>query len=153
MTYYQIDGKIYYFNLDAVFELVSKIPNNEKIINTTITQYYGGDSEKNAWNAVLQCVPPLILTVKINNIPKYQRAEAEKDETEIHHRRHLDVRNRFQHFRKEDDKNHQDHLEHLKGNAADSCMVVVEKDKLKQIYLFTFIKEPPVFCSFFCKYS
>ena len=50
MTYYQIDGKIYYFNLDAVFELVSKIPNNEKIINTTITQYYGGDSEKNANN-------------------------------------------------------------------------------------------------------
>ena len=80
---------------------------------------------------MLQCVPPLILTVKINNIPKYQRAEAEKDETEIHHRRHLDVRNRFQHFRKEDDKNHQDHLEHLKGNAADSCMVVVEKDKGK----------------------
>ena len=50
MTYYQIDGKIYYFNLDVVFELVSKIPNNEKIINTTITQYYGGDSEKNANN-------------------------------------------------------------------------------------------------------
>ena len=50
MTYYQIDGKIYYFNLDAVFELASKIPNNEKIINTTITQYYGGDSEKNANN-------------------------------------------------------------------------------------------------------
>ena len=50
MTYYQIDGKIYYFNLDVVFELVSKVPNNEKIINTTITQYYGGASEKNANN-------------------------------------------------------------------------------------------------------
>ena len=50
MTYYQIDGKIYYFNLDVVFELVSKVPNNEKIINTTITQYYGGDSDQNAHN-------------------------------------------------------------------------------------------------------
>ena len=50
MTYYQIDGKIYYFNLDVVFELVSKVTNNEKIINTTITQYYGGDSDKNANN-------------------------------------------------------------------------------------------------------
>ena len=40
MTYYQIDGKIYYFNLDVVFELVSKVPNNEKIINADCGNVY-----------------------------------------------------------------------------------------------------------------
>lgn len=50
MTYYQIDNKIYYFNLDAIFDLTSETPNTEKVVNTTITQYYGGDSEKNANN-------------------------------------------------------------------------------------------------------
>lgn len=50
MTYYQIDDKIYYFNLDAIFNITSVTPNNEKVINTTITQYYGGEEEKNINN-------------------------------------------------------------------------------------------------------
>lgn len=45
MVYYQIDDKIYFLNLDAVFALVSETPNTEKMINTTITQYYGGEEE------------------------------------------------------------------------------------------------------------
>ena len=40
MMYYPIDGKIYYLNLNAIFSLVSETPKREKIVNTTITQYY-----------------------------------------------------------------------------------------------------------------
>lgn len=47
MTYYQIDDKIYYLNLDAVFGMVTNTPNNEKPVNTTITQVYGHDEDDN----------------------------------------------------------------------------------------------------------
>lgn len=45
MTYYQIEDKIYYLNLDNIFSIVSETPNNEKIVNTAITQYYGSSDE------------------------------------------------------------------------------------------------------------
>ena len=44
MTYYQIDDKTYYFNLDTLFALVCDSPNSEKLVNTTITEYYGEGS-------------------------------------------------------------------------------------------------------------
>lgn len=47
MELYRIDDKVYYLNLDALFALISETPNNEKMINTTITQFYGED-ESNA---------------------------------------------------------------------------------------------------------
>jgi hypothetical protein len=45
MTYYQIDGKLYYINLDNLFKYVAEISSKEKPINTTITQFYGGEDE------------------------------------------------------------------------------------------------------------
>lgn len=45
MTYYQIDGKLYYINLDNLFKYVAEISSREKPINTTITQFYGGEDE------------------------------------------------------------------------------------------------------------
>lgn len=45
MTYYQIDGKLYYLNLSNLFKLVTEISSREKPINTTITQYYGGEDD------------------------------------------------------------------------------------------------------------
>lgn len=46
MTFYQIDDKVYYINLQNLFSVVSETPTNEKIVNTTITQFYGdSDSE------------------------------------------------------------------------------------------------------------
>lgn len=50
MTYYQIDGKIYYLNMDRIFQLIGEIPQKEKVVNTTITQYYGRDEDPNANN-------------------------------------------------------------------------------------------------------
>lgn len=50
MAYYQIDDKVFYFNLDALFALISETPNNERMINTTITQYYGVNDVENANN-------------------------------------------------------------------------------------------------------
>lgn len=46
MVYYQIDEKVYYLNLDALFALIVDTPNNEKMVNTTITQYYGENDGK-----------------------------------------------------------------------------------------------------------
>lgn len=45
MTYYQIDDKVYYINLDNLFKYVAEISTKEKPINTTITQYYGNDED------------------------------------------------------------------------------------------------------------
>lgn len=45
MMYYQIDGKLYYINLDNLFKYVAEISSKEKPINTTITQFYGGEDE------------------------------------------------------------------------------------------------------------
>lgn len=42
-TYHQIDGKIYYLDLNAIFNLIVETPSNEKQINTTISQTYGDD--------------------------------------------------------------------------------------------------------------
>lgn len=43
MTYCQIEDKIYYINLNNLYSFVSQTPSSEKMINTTITQYYKGD--------------------------------------------------------------------------------------------------------------
>ncbi len=51
-TYYQIDGKIYYLNLNAIFEFVTETPSEEKPVNTTITQYYGGKDGDNGKEVV-----------------------------------------------------------------------------------------------------
>lgn len=40
MEYYDINGKLYYINLDNLFKLVGELPSKEKIVNTTITQVY-----------------------------------------------------------------------------------------------------------------
>lgn len=40
MEYYDIDGKLYYVNLDNLFRIVGELPSKEKIVNTTITQVY-----------------------------------------------------------------------------------------------------------------
>lgn len=45
MTYYQIDDKVYYINLDNLFKYIAEISTKEKPINTTITQYYGNDED------------------------------------------------------------------------------------------------------------
>lgn len=45
MTYYQIDNKVYYINLDNLFKYVSELSTKEKPINTTITQYYGSEDD------------------------------------------------------------------------------------------------------------
>ena len=45
MAYYQIDNKIYYLNLDNLFKMVIETPSNEKPVNTTITQSYGGECD------------------------------------------------------------------------------------------------------------
>lgn len=45
MTYYQIDGKLYYLNLDNLYKLVSEISVKEKPVNTTITQYYNNNED------------------------------------------------------------------------------------------------------------
>lgn len=45
MEYYQINNKIYYLNLDNLFKMVTETPSNEKPVNTTITQYYGGEGD------------------------------------------------------------------------------------------------------------
>lgn len=45
MTYYQIDGKVYYLNLDNLFSIVSDTPQKERPISTTITQVYGDNDE------------------------------------------------------------------------------------------------------------
>jgi hypothetical protein len=45
MTYYQIDNKVYYINLDNLFKYIAEISTKEKPINTTITQYYGNDED------------------------------------------------------------------------------------------------------------
>lgn len=50
MMYYQIDDKLYYINLDVVFSIISENQTTDKLVNTTITQYYGGDAENNANN-------------------------------------------------------------------------------------------------------
>lgn len=50
MVYYQIDDKVYYLNLDTLFTMIAETPNNEKIVNTTITQYYGGEEQENINN-------------------------------------------------------------------------------------------------------
>lgn len=47
MIHYQTDGKIYYLDLNAVFSLITETPANEKLVNTTITQYYGDDENGN----------------------------------------------------------------------------------------------------------
>lgn len=47
-TYYLIDNKAYYINLVNLFSVVSEATPKEKIVNTTITQYYGdNDSDNN----------------------------------------------------------------------------------------------------------
>lgn len=43
MEYYNINGKLYYINLDNLFKLVGELPSKEKIVNTTITQIYSND--------------------------------------------------------------------------------------------------------------
>lgn len=45
MTYYQIDDKVYYINLDNLFKYIAEISTKERPINTTITQYYGNDED------------------------------------------------------------------------------------------------------------
>ena len=45
MAYYQIDNKIYYLNLDNLFKMVIETTSNEKPVNTTITQSYGGEGD------------------------------------------------------------------------------------------------------------
>lgn len=45
MTYYQIDGKVYYLNIDNLFSIVSDTPQKERPISTTITQVYGDNDE------------------------------------------------------------------------------------------------------------
>lgn len=44
MEYYDINGKLYYINLDNLFKLVGELPSKEKIVNTTITQVYSNDT-------------------------------------------------------------------------------------------------------------
>lgn len=44
MEYYDINGKLYYINLDNLFKLVGELPSKEKIVNTTITQVYNNDT-------------------------------------------------------------------------------------------------------------
>lgn len=43
MEYYNINGKLYYINLDNLFKLVGELPSKEKMVNTTITQIYSND--------------------------------------------------------------------------------------------------------------
>lgn len=43
MEYYDINGKLYYINLDNLFKLVGELPSKEKIVNTTITQVYNNN--------------------------------------------------------------------------------------------------------------
>lgn len=43
MGYYDINGKLYYINLDNLFKLVGELPSKEKIVNTTITQVYNNN--------------------------------------------------------------------------------------------------------------
>ena len=54
MTYYQIDGKLYYFNLDSVFALTSETPVSEKVVNTTITQYYDEEEHSNNGKEIVE---------------------------------------------------------------------------------------------------
>lgn len=44
MEYYDINGKLYYINLDNLFKLVGELPSKEKIVNTTITQVYNNNA-------------------------------------------------------------------------------------------------------------
>ena len=43
VEYYNINGKLYYINLDNLFKLVGELPSKEKMVNTTITQIYSND--------------------------------------------------------------------------------------------------------------
>lgn len=44
-TFYKIDNRTFYLDLEAAFKIISTTPNNEKMVNTTITQVYGSDEE------------------------------------------------------------------------------------------------------------
>lgn len=45
MAYYKINDKLYYINVENLFKMVGELPLKEKLVNTTITQYYGNDDD------------------------------------------------------------------------------------------------------------
>lgn len=45
MAYYKINDKLYYINVENLFKMVGELPSKEKLVNTTITQYYGNDDD------------------------------------------------------------------------------------------------------------